>query len=87
MSNLLTGIVSWTIELCILAIVARAIVSWVAPTNRHPAVVFLCRYTDQVLDPIRRRMPQTGGFDFSPMVAILILIVLQNLIIQLLVSV
>lgn len=87
MSDFLAGILSWAVMICILVIIARVIVSWVAPTSRHPAVVYLCRYTDLALDPIRRRLPRTGPVDFSPMVAILILIVVQNLIVRLLVAV
>jgi len=87
MSYLLARILSGAVEICTVVIIARVIVSWVAPTSRHPAVAFLCRYTDLVLEPVRRRLPQTGGVDFSPMVVILVLIVVRNLIVRLLLPV
>ncbi len=87
MSHLLANIVSWVFQICILAMIARVIVSWVAQASRHPAVMLLCRYTDPALEPIRRRLqPYTGQIDFSPMVVILVLIVLRDLIIRVLLS-
>jgi len=87
MFYVLARVLSGAVEICIVVIIARVIVSWVAPTSRHPAVAFLCRYTDPVLEPVRRRLPQTGGVDFSPMVVLLVLIVLRNVIVRLLLRV
>jgi len=41
----------------------------------------LFRLTDPVLKPIRRIIPAVGGFDLSPVVAILLLFFIRNLII------
>src|SRR3546814_6087940 len=38
------------------------------------------RITEPLLRPIRRFMPDLGGIDFSPMVLILVLIVIQRLL-------
>ena len=45
-------------------------------------VRLLTRIVDPVLHPIRALLPSTMGMDFSPMVAILILWMLQNLLHQ-----
>lgn len=42
----------------------------------HPARQFTTRLFEPLLDPIRRLLPQTGMIDFSP----LVLIILVNLI-------
>ncbi len=53
-------------------ILLRVIVSWYArPTNA--LFRFLCRLTDPILAPIRRVIPRIGPFDFSPLVAIILI--------------
>jgi YggT family protein len=64
-------------------IIVRALVSWVNPDPRNPIVQFLHRATEPVLAPIRRRLP-TGrwGIDFSPLVAILGVIFIQQFLVR-----
>jgi YggT family protein len=64
------------------AIIARALLSWFPqdPYNPNPAVVLLNRLTDPILDPIRRFVPPIGMMDITPIVALVILQVLQALI-------
>lgn len=59
-------------------IIIRALISWVNPDPWNPIVQFLDRVTEPVLSQIRRRLPIGGmGFDFSPIVAILIIMFFQ----------
>ncbi|MGD9850528.1 MAG: YggT family protein [Nitrospirales bacterium] len=59
-------------------IIIRALISWVNPDPWNPIVQFLDRATEPVLSQIRRRLPIGGmGFDFSPIVAILIIMFFQ----------
>ncbi|HXF81935.1 MAG TPA: YggT family protein [bacterium] len=63
----------------------RVILSWVPGVDpRHPAVQFVQRTTAPVLAPIRRLLPPSGGLDLSPMIAILLLILAQQVVIDLL---
>lgn len=63
----------------IFAIVARALLSWfVAPGNR--LMVLLDELTEPVIAPIRRFRPRIGMLDLSPLVAIIVLQVLQYLL-------
>ena len=64
----------------IVLIFASVILSWVGQGFRHPIVPLIYQLTDPVLAPIRRRLPSLGGFDLSPLLA---LIGLQFLIILL----
>jgi len=68
------------IQVLTIAIVLRIIVSWVVMLvgsmrwlAYSPAVQILNSITDPILIPIRSVMPNLGGFDFSPMIAIFIL--------------
>ena len=64
-------------------IIIRALLSWfVSPHSRHPLVVLLHRVTDPILRPISQVIPVAGGFDISPLVAILLLELLQRVIAQ-----
>jgi YggT family protein len=56
-----------------IAIVARALLPWFRVSPYHPVMQFLIQITEPLLGPIRRNLPIIGGFDFSPMVALLIL--------------
>jgi YggT family protein len=58
-------------------IIARALLSWVNPDRYNPIVRFLYQVTEPVLRPIRRRLPMEMGLDFSPLVVILAIKVLQ----------
>jgi len=63
-----------------LAIFARIIVSWIAPRGglNNPIVNVIYQITEPILGPLRRILPRVGMFDFSPMVAIIILVLIQS---------
>jgi YggT family protein len=76
-------IVRELIQLYILVIIARSIISFF-PIRRDspfiPVVRFLHNITEPVLAPIRRALPPMGGLDLSPLVVIIVLRVLQGFI-------
>ena len=62
-----------------LLILARVILSWVAPAGRGPIAGFIISATEPILAPIRRLLPRTGALDWSPFIVILVLgVVLQS---------
>ena len=61
-------------------IVASSLLTWFQPNPRNPLVRMLHAVVDPVLHPIRAILPSAMGMDFSPMVAILILWMLQKLL-------
>ncbi|MYB40864.1 MAG: YggT family protein [Chloroflexi bacterium] len=63
-----------------IAIFARAIVSWFPISQDGPIVRALDAITEPVLEPLRRVVPRVGLFDITPMVAILLIIVIQGLL-------
>jgi YggT family protein len=78
------------ITLYIYVLVASAIYSWLVAfnvINSRNSVVgmigdFLYKVTEPVLAPIRRRMPDLGGIDLSPVVLIIGLIFLRMLVFE-----
>ena len=71
-------ILGWILEIYMWVIIIRALISWVNPDPWNPIVQFLQRVTDPVLYQIRKRLGVGGmGFDFSPIIAILLIWFLQ----------
>ena len=71
-----------SLNLFFFVILIKVILSWVAPHNYNPMTVLLHTMAEPVLRPFRRIIPPIGGFDISPIFAIIILkaaeIVLQT---------
>lgn len=69
------------ISVFVVAIIIQVVISWINPGQYNPVTGLLNSITAPVLDPIQKRLPPMGGLDFSPMIAILALIVAKMLII------
>jgi len=52
-------------------IIISVILSWVGQGFRHPIIPLIYQLVDPVLMPIRRVLPNMGGLDLSPLVAII----------------
>jgi YggT family protein len=64
-------------------IIAQAVISWVNPDPYNPIVRFLHSVTEPVLYNIRRLIPvYFSGLDFSPIIAILVIIFLKTFLVQ-----
>jgi YggT family protein len=55
------------------AIIIRIVLSWLAPGTYNPATALVASLTDPILRPLRRYIPPIGGFDVSPIFAIIFL--------------
>src|SRR5258705_5282235 len=73
---LLNGLLSFYILLIFL----RVIFSWVNVSYSHRWMRLLVTATEPLLGPLRRAIPLIGGFDVSPIVALLIFQVLQRVV-------
>jgi YggT family protein len=75
------NVLSLLLTLLELLIFARVVLSWVAnPGSHNPLVEMVRAATEPVLAPIRAILPRTGMFDFSPMIALFLIFVLQGLL-------
>ena len=80
-ANLLLSILSWII-------IGQVILSWLLAFNVlnvssggvRALVLALERITAPVYRPIRRMLPDFGGIDFSPLVVLILIQVLQKLL-------
>ena len=60
-------------------IIVRVILSWVAHGGYNPAIALFPQLTAPVLRPIQRVLPPLGGFDLSPIFAIILIGALMRL--------
>jgi YggT family protein len=64
-----------------LAILFRVLMSWVDPLGNMRITQILRDLTEPMLAPIRSLLPGMGMFDFSPIIAMLILQAISRLLI------
>jgi YggT family protein len=70
-------VVEIAFDLLFLAVFVRAIASWLSAFRYSRWMRPVYWLTDWIVEPIRRMLPPTGAFDFSPVVALVVLYVLK----------
>ena len=83
---LLYNLVNLVFDVLTLAIIARAFISWFNVSPYHPVVRLLYQITEPILAPLRRYIPPVGMMDITPIVALILLQVIQRVILTLLFS-
>jgi YggT family protein len=58
----------------------NCILSWIDLDARNPAVQFVFALTEPILAPVRRLFPTVSGFDFSPIVVVILLSIIGFLL-------
>ncbi|HEY7452533.1 MAG TPA: YggT family protein [Candidatus Limnocylindria bacterium] len=61
-------------------LLARVIISWTNPRGGGAITATIYQLTEPILAPIRRILPPTGGIDWSPLIAMLILGALSRVV-------
>lgn len=75
-SNGVIGLIHSLIQLYMLIILIRVIVSWINLDPYNPIVQFLRGITDPAINALRRVLPRffwSSGLDFTPLILIIIL--------------
>jgi YggT family protein len=78
------GLIRFLFEVYAVILLARVLLSWVQVDPNNPLVKIIYQLTEPLLAPIRRILPQSGGVDFSPMVALVVLLVAEQIVVMLL---
>ena len=86
--NLATVIAILSVLLRLLQIlfIARFVAQLLDASGSNPITRLLIDITEPLLAPVRRILPSFGGLDFSPMVVLLLLVVLQRVLVNIAVS-
>lgn len=76
------GILIILLQLFEFILLARVLLSWFPNVDRsNPLIQLVFDITEPVLRPIREMLPPTSGFDFSPLIVILLIQVFIRLLI------
>ena len=85
MSDFLAFFITTLANILYIALIGRVIMSWlnVGPTNPlYPIANIVYQITEPILAPIRRVLPSFGMLDLSPMVAILLITLIQQIFVR-----
>ena len=66
------------------AILGRVLISWINISPDNPIAQVLYGITEPILAPIRRVVPSIGMLDLSPMIALIIMMIVQRVLLRLL---
>ncbi|MBN9390591.1 MAG: YggT family protein [Chloroflexi bacterium] len=78
---MIIALIVWILNILAIAIIIRSLLSWVDPMGRNPISQVLIQVTEPVLAPIRNMMGGgIGGFDLSPIIAILLIQVIARVL-------
>lgn len=70
----------WTLGLLMLALIVRVFAPWFGLGRHHRWVRPAFTLTDWLIDPIKRLLPPVGRFDWSPLVAYLVILLARALV-------
>jgi len=76
---ILFNFIRFLCEVLTFAIFIRVILSWFV-TRPNTLTIILDKITEPILAPLRRIIPRAGMFDFTPLVAIILLQLIANLL-------
>ena len=82
---LLINLINYATLALTLLLIAYVVLSYFMDPY-HPVRMTINRFVDPILNPIRRLLPQTGMVDFSPLVAIILLQLIEFILTRLLIS-
>jgi len=81
--DILIRIISFLANLLILLVILQILLSYFMDPY-HPLRQFVERIVSPMLNPIRKVVPLIGMFDFSPIILVLLISVLQSALVNLL---
>lgn len=76
------GLISLILKIFFWGLLITVIASWIAPNSYNPALILINQILEPAIKPIRKIMPDMGGIDLSPIVAFLLIQVLEILLVK-----
>ena len=78
----LIGVTALFLKIFFFALIISVILSWVAPGSTSPGAELVNQITEPALAPFRRFLPSMGGLDISPILAFMVLKLIDMLVIN-----
>ena len=76
------GVTALFLKIFFFALIISVILSWVAPGSHNPGAELVNQICEPALAPFRRIVPNLGGLDISPILAFLVLKLIDMLVIN-----
>ncbi|MDQ6990099.1 MAG: YggT family protein [Mariprofundaceae bacterium] len=70
------------LDIAMIIIIARVILSWVSPDPHNPIVRLINQLSEPILFPVRRRVPYFQGMDFSALIVLMLIYFVDTAIVQ-----
>ena len=67
-------------------VIGSVVLSWVAPGNNHPLLQIVEEISTGILSPVRKFLPPMGGLDFTPIIGLLVLNLINTSVVQIISS-
>ena len=78
----LIGVTALFLNIFFFALIISVILSWVAPGSHNPGAELVNQICEPALAPFRRIVPNLGGLDISPILAFMVLKLIDMLVIN-----
>lgn len=78
----LIGVTALFLKIFFFALIISVILSWVAPGSHNPGAELVNQICEPALAPFRKILPNLGGLDISPILAFMVLKLLDMLVIN-----
>ena len=78
----LANFIQILVQVLVIAVFLRAIISWFRLSPDNPFQVVLVQVTEPILAPLRRVVPMVGMFDLTPWIAMILLQILGQIIVS-----
>ena len=75
------GVTALFLKVFFFALIINVILSWVAPGSTSPGAELVNQITEPALAPFRRFLPSMGGLDISPILAFMVIQLIQSYVI------
>ena len=76
------GVTALFLKIFFFALIISVILSWVAPASHNPGAEMVNQICEPMLAPLRKILPNLGGLDISPILAFMVLKLLDMLVIN-----
>lgn len=77
-------VVDTAFDVLVWLIIGRCILSFVPHNPYQPVIKFIYDITEPIMSPFRRLLPMAGPIDFSLILAVFVVTLIQRIVIQLL---
>ena len=67
-------------------VIGSVVLSWVAPGNNHPLLQIIEEISAGILSPVRKFLPPMGGLDFTPIIGLLVLNLINTSLVKIISS-